>query len=279
MGRFEKVLRRLWRRPLTLVDFFIVLGMVIMAVFAPQLALHDPVKPDFLAFLQAPSEKYRLGTDELGRDVLSRIIFGARASLQAGLVSVMIALAIGVPVGLISGYYRGVVDEYVVMRLADAMMSFPVIVIALALAAVLGPSLGTAMIAIGIVYAPIFMRLTRGQVLEVRQAEFVQAAHAIGASNATIVWRHIMPNIMAPVLVQASLPVASAILVEAALSFLGLGIQPTTPSWGSMLRLGFGYLDRAPWVSFWPEFAIFMTVLGINLLGDGLRDIFEPKDK
>lgn len=279
MGRFEKVLRRLWRRPLTLVGFFIVLGMVIMAVFAPQLALHDPVKPDFLAFLQAPSEKYRLGTDELGRDVLSRIIFGARASLQAGLVSVMIALAIGVPVGLISGYYRGVVDEYVVMRLADAMMSFPVIVIALALAAVLGPSLGTAMIAIGIVYAPIFMRLTRGQVLEVRQAEFVQAAHAIGASNATIVWRHIMPNIMAPVLVQASLPVASAILVEAALSFLGLGIQPTTPSWGSMLRLGFGYLDRAPWVSFWPEFAIFMTVLGINLLGDGLRDIFDPKDK
>ncbi len=226
MGRFEKVLRRLWRRPLTLVGFFIVLGMVIMAVFAPQLALHDPVKPDFLAFLQAPSEKYRLGTDELGRDVLSRIIFGARASLQAGLVSVMIALAIGVPVGLISGYYRGVVDEYVVMRLADAMMSFPVIVIALALAAVLGPSLGTAMIAIGIVYTPIFMRLTRGQVLEVRQAEFVQAAHAIGASNATIVWRHIMPNIMAPVLVQASLPVASAILVEAALSFLGLGIQP-----------------------------------------------------
>lgn len=279
MGRFEKVLRRLWRRPLTLVGFFIVLGMVIMAVFAPQLALHDPVKPDFLAFLQAPSEKYRLGTDELGRDVLSRIIFGARASLQAGLVSVMIALAIGVPVGFISGYYRGVVDEYVVMRLADAMMSFPVIVIALALAAVLGPSLGTAMIAIGIVYAPIFMRLTRGQVLEVRQAEFVQAAHAIGASNATIVWRHIMPNIMASVLVQASLPVASAILVEAALSFLGLGIQPTTPSWGSMLRLGFGYLDRAPWVSFWPGFAIFMTVLGINLLGDGLRDIFEPKDK
>lgn len=279
MGRFEKVLRRLWRRPLTLVGFFIVLGMVIMAVFAPQLALHDPVKPDFLAFLQAPSEKYRLGTDELGRDVLSRIIFGARASLQAGLVSVMIALAIGVPVGLISGYYRGVVDEYVVMRLADAMMSFPVIVIALALAAVLGPSLGTAMIAIGIVYAPIFMRLTRGQVLEVRQAEFVQAAHAIGASNATIVWRHIMPNIMASVLVQASLPVASAILVEAALSFLGLGIQPTTPSWGSMLRLGFGYLDRAPWVSFWPGFAIFITVLGINLLGDGLRDIFEPKDK
>lgn len=279
MGRFEKVLRRLWRRPLTLVGFFIVLGMVIMAVFAPQLALHDPVKPDFLAFLQAPSEKYRLGTDELGRDVLSRIIFGARASLQAGLVSVMIALAIGVPVGFISGYYRGVVDEYVVMRLADAMMSFPVIVIALALAAVLGPSLGTAMIAIGIVYAPIFMRLTRGQVLEVRQAEFVQAAHAIGASNATIVWRHIMPNIMASVLVQASLPVASAILVEAALSFLGLGIQPTTPSWGSMLRLGFGYLDRAPWVSFWPGFAIFITVLGINLLGDGLRDIFEPKDK
>lgn len=279
MGRFGKLLRRFWRKPLAMVGLVIVVGMIVMALFAPQLAPHDPLKPDFLAFLQPPSEKYRLGTDELGRDVLSRVIFGARASLSAGLVSMTIALLIGVPVGLLSGYYRGFVDEYIVMRLADAMMAFPVIVIALALAAVLSPSLSTAMLAIGVVYAPVFMRLTRGQVLEVRQAEYVEAARAIGAGNAAILLRHILPNIMAPVLVQASLGVASAILVEAALSFLGLGVQPPTPSWGSMLRLGFGYLDRAPWASFWPGLAIFLTVLGINLLGDGLRDIFDPKDK
>lgn len=279
MGRFKSVLRRLWRRPLTVVGLVIVLGMIVVAVFAPQLAPHDPLKPDFFAFLAAPSETYRLGTDELGRDVLSRIMYGARASLQAGLVSVAIALAIGVPIGLLSGYYRGFMDEYVVMRLADAMMAIPVIVIALALAAVMGPSLTTAMVAIGVVYAPIFMRLTRGQVLEIRNAEFVQAARAIGNTNAAIIFRHVFPNILAPVLVQASLSVAAAILVEAALSFLGLGVQPPTPSWGSMLRLGFGYLDRAPWASFWPGLAIFVTVLGINLLGDGLRDIFDPKDK
>lgn len=279
MGRFTNTFRRVWRRPLTVVGLIIVLGMIFLAVFAPQLAPHDPLKPDFLAFLQAPSEKYRLGTDELGRDVLSRVIFGARASLQAGLVSVVLALIIGVPIGLLSGYYRGFLDEYIVMRLADAMMAFPVIVIALALAAVMRPSLTTAMIAIGIVYAPIFMRLTRGQVLEVREAEYVQAARAIGATNAAIIIRHVLPNILAPVLVQASLSVAAAILVEAALSFLGLGVQPPTPSWGSMLRLGFGYLDKAPWASFWPGLAIFLAVLGINLLGDGLRDVFDPKDK
>lgn len=279
MGRLTNMLRRLWRRPLAVVGLIIVTGMIFLAVFAPQLAPHDPLRPDFLAFLAAPNETYRLGTDELGRDVLSRVIFGARASLQAGIVSVAIALVIGVPIGLLSGYYRGFVDEYIVMRLADAMMAFPVIVIALALAAVMGPSLTTAMMAIGIVYAPVFMRLTRGQVLEVREAEYVEAARAIGATNGAIIVRHVLPNIVVPVLVQASLSVAAAILVEAALSFLGLGVQPPTPSWGSMLRLGFGYLDRAPWASFWPGLAIFVTVLGINLLGDGLRDIFDPKDK
>lgn len=252
--------------------------MVCLAVFAAHIAPHDPLKPDFLAFLQAPGDEYRLGADELGRDVLSRVIHGARASLQAGLISVGIAVSIGLPIGLLSGYYRGFFDEYVVMRLADAMMAFPVIVLALALAAIMRPSLTTAMIAIGIVYAPIFMRLTRGQVLEVREAEYIAAARTIGAQNGRIIFRHVLPNILTPVLVQASLSVAGAILVEAALSFLGLGIQPPTPSWGSMLRLGFGYLDKAPWASFWPGLAIFIAVLGINLLGDGLRDAFDPKD-
>lgn len=272
-------MRRLLRRPLAIIGLIIVVGLLVVAAFAPWIAPHDPIKPDFLAFLQAPSEKYRLGTDELGRDVLSRIIYGARASLQAGLVSVGIAIAIGLPIGLLSGYYRGFIDEYIVMRIADAIMAFPIIVLALAFAAVMRPSLTTAMIAIGIVYAPIFMRLTRGQVLEVRENEYITAARALGAKNSTIIMRHVFPNILAPVLVQASLSVAAAILVEAALSFLGLGIQPPTPSWGSMLRLGFGYLDKAPWASIWPGFAIFITVLGINLLGDGLRDVFDPKDE
>lgn len=278
MRHFANTFRHLLRRPLAVLGLIIVLGMIVMAAFAAHLAPHDPLQPDFLAFLQAPNENYRLGTDELGRDVLSRVIYGARASLQAGLISVGIAVSIGLPIGLLSGYYRGFVDEYIVMRLADAMMAFPIIVLALALSAIMRPSLTTAMIAIGIVYAPIFMRLTRGQVLEVREAEYVAAAQAIGAKNSTIILRHVLPNILAPVLVQASLSVAGAILVEASLSFLGLGIQPPTPSWGSMLRLGFGYLDTAPWASFWPGLAIFLSVLGINLLGDGLRDVFDPKN-
>lgn len=164
------------------------------------------------------------------------------------------------------------------MRLTDAVMAFPVIVLALALAAVFGPGLTTAMVGIGVVYAPIFIRLTRGQVLAVREAEYVEAAQALGGSNRTMIWRHIFPNILGPILVQASLSVASAILVEASLSFLGLGVQAPTPSWGNMLRLNFGYMSQAPWAAIWPGMAIFVTVLGINLLGDGLRDVLDPKD-
>lgn len=252
--------------------------MVMTAVFAPVLAPYDPTRPDFSAILQPPSVQYWRGTDEIGRDVLSRLIFGSRASLHAGLIAVLLAAGLGVPIGLLSGYFRGFLDDYVIMRVTDAMMAFPVIVLALALAAIVGASLTTAMVAIGIVYAPIFIRLARAQTLSVSETEYVEAARALGNSHFAIMGRHILPNILSAIVIQMSVSMATAILAETALSFLGLGVQPPTPSWGSMLRLGVGYLEQAPWVSFWPGFAIFITVLGINLLGDALRDLLDPRD-
>ncbi len=276
--RLPKPVRNFLRRPLAVAGLVLVLLMLLAAVFAPVLAPHPPTKADFGAILQAPSATYPLGTDELGRDVLSRLLYGARASLQAGMLAVLIAVIIGVPIGLFSGYRRGWIDE-VVMRLTDAIMAFPVIVLALAMTAVLGASLTTAMVAIGIVYAPVFVRLARAQAMALREVEFTEAARALGNHETTILARHLMPNIASAILVQASLSVAAAILVETALSFLGLGVQPPTPSWGSMLRIGTGYLLEAPWTSFWPGLAIFVTVLGINLLGDGLRDVMDPRDR
>lgn len=274
-----RLLRKMRRKPLGAVGLLIVVTLVLVAVFAPYLAPHDPTRPDFVALLQGPSDIYLLGTDELGRDVLSRLIWGARASLQAGLIAVLLAAGIGVPIGLISGYFRGPLDEYVVMRLTDAMMAFPVIVLALALTAILGPSLYTAMVAIGIVYAPIFIRLARAQTLSVRETEYVEAARALGNRHPGIMVKHILPNIASPLVIQMSVSMATAILVESALSFLGLGVQPPTPSWGSMLRIGTNYMHEAPWIAFWPGFAIFVTVLGINLFGDALRDVLDPRDR
>jgi peptide/nickel transport system permease protein len=273
-----RTLRRFLRKPLAVAGLTIVSMLVLMAVFADFLAPHDPTRPDFAAILQPPSATYWLGTDEIGRDVLSRLIYGARASLQAGLIAVLLAAGIGVPIGLLSGYFRGFLDDFVIMRITDAMMAFPVIVLALALTAIVGASLTTAMVAIGIVYAPIFIRLARAQTLSVRETEYVEAARALGNNHFAIMGRHILPNIVSPIVIQMSVSMATAILVETALSFLGLGVQPPTPSWGSMLRLGVGYLEQAPWVSFWPGFAIFITVLGINLLGDALRDLLDPRD-
>ncbi len=274
-----RLLRRMLRRPLGALGLLIVLVLVLMAVFAPQLAPHPPTRADFMAMLEAPSATYPLGTDELGRDVLSRVIWGARASLQAGLIAVLLAAGIGVPIGLVSGYFRGPLDEYVVMRLTDAMMAFPVIVLALALTAILGPSLQTAMVAIGIVYAPIFIRLARAQTLSVRETEYVEAARALGNRHLGIMIKHVLPNIASPLIIQMSVSMATAILVESALSFLGLGVQPPTPSWGSMLRIGANYMQEAPWIAFWPGLAIFVAVLGINLFGDALRDVLDPRDR
>ena len=275
----HRMLRKMLRKPLGALGLAIVLSLVAVAVFAPQIAPFDPTRPDFGAMLQAPGDIYLLGTDELGRDILSRLIWGARASLQAGLIAVLLAAGIGVPIGLVSGYFRGPLDEYVVMRLTDAMMAFPVIVLALALTAIMGPSLTTAMIAIGIVYAPIFIRLARAQTLSVRETEYVEAARALGNRHPGIMIKHVLPNIASALVIQMSVSMATAILVESALSFLGLGVQPPTPSWGSMLRIGANYMNEAPWIAFWPGLAIFVAVLGINLFGDALRDVLDPRDR
>ena len=275
----QRLLRKMRGKPLGALGLLIVLALVVVAVFAPWLAPHNPTRPDYMAMLAAPGDQYLLGTDELGRDMLSRLIWGARASLQAGLVAVILAAGIGVPIGLVSGYFRGPLDEYVVMRLTDAMMAFPVIVLALALTAILGPSLYTAMIAIGIVYAPIFIRLARAQTLSIRETEYVEAARALGNRHLRIMVKHVLPNIASPLVIQMSVSMATAILVESALSFLGLGVQPPTPSWGSMLRIGTNYMQEAPWIAFWPGLAIFIAVLGINLFGDALRDVLDPRDR
>jgi peptide/nickel transport system permease protein len=217
------------------------------------------------------------GTDDLGRDVLTRVIYGARASLSAGAISVGIALAVGVPVGLVSGYRGGFVDA-LISRITDAMLACPFLILAIALAAFLGPSLGNAMIAIGISATPIFVRLTRGEVMSIKVEEYIDAARSVGDSNWRIAVGHILPNAMPALLVQATLSVAAAIIAEAALSFLGLGQQPPYPSWGSMLNAAQRFLTNAPWMAIWPGLAIFLVVLSFNLLGDGLRDALDPQN-
>ncbi len=276
---WRRATRQFLRRPLAVIGLVIVVLVLLVASFAPQLAPYDPTKPDFTAILQAPSAKYMLGTDEIGRDLMSRLIYGARASIRAGLIAVLIAVGIGVPIGLLSGYVGGWLDQIVFMRLADAMIAFPTIVLALALAAALGGNLTTAMLAIGIGSAPAFIRLARAQALSLREREFVEAARALGNSAGKVMVKHVFPNMVGPLLVQTSIAIAAAILAETALSFLGLGVQPPTPSWGSTLRIGTGYMQSAPWLSLYPGLSIFVTVLGINLLGDGLRDVLDPRDK
>jgi peptide/nickel transport system permease protein len=225
-----------------------------------------------------PSWVHWLGTDEVGRDVLSRVIWGARASLSAGLVSVGIALGIGVPLGLLAGYAGGWIDA-VLSRIVDAMLAVPFLILAIALAAFLGPSLSNAMIAIGVTATPIFVRLTRGQTLAAKVEDYVEAARAIGNPPWRIALRHILPNILPSLLVQATLSIAAAIIAEAALSFLGLGQQPPAPSWGSMLNAAQRFLTNAPWMAIWPGLAIFLTVLSFNLVGDGLRDALDPRSR
>ncbi len=271
-------LRRLLRRPPAVIGALVVVAFVAVAVLAPWLAPYDPSRPDFLHVRQPPSAEYPLGTDEIGRDVLSRTLFGARASLVAGVISVAIAVGVGVPLGLLSGYYRGALDE-LIMRVTDAVLSFPFLILAIALAAALGPSLTNAMIAIGIATTPTFVRLTRAQALSVSAEEYVQAARALGASDARILARHVLPNSFAPLLVQATLTIAQAVIAESALSFLGLGVQPPTPSWGGMLNTAKNFLVQAPWMAVFPGLSIFLTVLAFNLFGDGLRDALDPRDE
>lgn len=255
----------------------LVLLFVVLAVLAPLIAPFDPSKTNFVALRQPPSLTYWFGTDEIGRDILSRVMHGGVASLYAGVVSVLIAVLIGVPIGLVAGWYGGWTDA-AISRATDALLAVPFLILAIALAAALGPSLVNAMIAIGLSQVPIFVRLARGQTLVVKSEDFVEGARAVGVADAMILARHVAPNILPPILVQATLTVAAAIIAEASLAFLGLGQQPPAPSWGSMLNTAKNYLEQAPWMSLSPGAAIFLVVLGFNLLGDGLRDALDPRD-
>jgi len=254
----------------------VVVFFILLAILAPWIAPHDPLQTSWSAVRKAPSMNYLFGTDEIGRDVLSRVVWGARASLLAGLVSVCISLSLGVPIGLVAGYVGGWVDA-LISRITDAMLACPFLILAIALAAFLGPSLTNTMIAIGISATPVFIRLTRAQVLSIKVEDYVEAARAIGNSHLRIALRHILPNVVAPLIVQATLAIAAAVIAEASLSFLGLGQQPPAPSWGSMLNTAKNYIDNAPWMAVWPGLSIFLLVLSFNLLGDGLRDALDPR--
>ncbi len=270
--------RRLVRRRGAMLGLGFVILFIIIAIFAPWLAPQDPVETSWSAIRKAPSAAHWFGTDELGRDVLSRVMWGARASLLAGLVSVSISMALGVPIGLLAGYAGGWTDG-IISRLTDSALALPFLILAIALAAFLGPSLINAMIAIGVSATPIFIRLTRAQVLAVKVEDFIEAARAVGNPHWRIALRHVLPNVLPPLIVQSTLAIAAAIIAEASLSFLGLGQQPPAPSWGSMLNTAKNYVDNAPWMAIWPGLAIFLLVLSFNLLGDGLRDALDPRHK
>jgi peptide/nickel transport system permease protein len=270
--------RRLLRRKSAVFGLVVIVLFVLMAVLAPWIVPYDPTQQSWTAVRKPPSWQHWFGTDESGRDLFSRVIFGARASLLAGVVSVSIALGLGVPVGLIAGY-GGRLTDAVIGRITDAMLACPFLILAIALAAFLGPSLQNAMIAIGVTATPIFVRLTRGQVMSVKVEDYVEAARAVGNPPVRIAVKHILPNIMPALIVQATILIATAIIAEASLSFLGLGQQPPAPSWGSMLNTAQRFLTNAPWMAVWPGLAIFLCVLSFNILGDGLRDALDPRER
>ena len=274
---FGVFLRRFVRNRLALLGALIIAFEIVCALAAPLLAPYDPLDQRLDQLQQAESAEHPMGTDELGRDELSRIIYGSRISLQAAIYAVGLALLLGAPLGLLVGYYRGFWDEWIVMRVVDALQAFPFLILALALAATLGAGFGNAMIAIGIGFAPGFVRIARAQTLALAHQDYVLAAQALGMRDGRILLRHILPNALASLLVQTTLAMAAAILAEAGLSFLGLGVQPPTPSWGQMLSAAQGFISIAPWLAYWPGLAIFVSVLGFNLFGDGLRDALDPR--
>lgn len=274
-----KTLGKFLRNGLGVIGAVIILGLIVVAIFAPQIAPYDPNAQDYNKILLAPGGEHLFGTDDLGRDIFSRVVYGARISMEAALISVGIAMLIGVPVGLLSGYYRGFWDEWIVMRSVDAMQAFPFLILALAISAVLGSGFGNAMLAIGIGFAPAFVRITRGQVLSLRNMEYIHAARSVGVKDARIIFRHILPNALNPIMIQATLAMASGIIAEASLSYLGLGVQPPTPSWGSMLNQAQTLMSVAPYATFYPGIAIFLVVLGFNLLGDGLQQVLDPRSR
>lgn len=273
-----QAMRRLRRNKGAMIGLGILALLILATTFAPVLAPYDPIKQDLMKALQEPGAEHLLGTDQFGRDILSRLLYGGRISLRIGLVSVGIAGSIGVTLGLISGYFGGWIDM-LVSRVLDLMLAFPGILLALVIVSVIGPSLFNVMVAVGISSVPAYARLVRGTVLAAREAVYVEAARATGATDRMIMLRHILPNVLAPVIVLATLGIAGAILSGAALSFLGLGAQPPTPEWGAVLSDGRNYLRLAWWISTFPGVAIMITVLSINLLGDGLRDALDPRMK
>jgi peptide/nickel transport system permease protein len=268
--------RRFVRSRPGLIGACVLVVVVLAAVFAGQVSPYSPTRQDFRVEHEPPSAAHWMGTDEFGRDVLSRIIWGAQASLQAGATAASIALVVGLVLGMLAAYYGGRADS-LIMRVMDVVLAFPYILLAIAVVAILGPGLRNAMIAIGIVYVPYYARVVRGAVLSVRARDYVEAARALGARDGRIMWQHVLPNTLAPVIVQTTLNVGTAIIDTAGLSFLGLGTQPPTPDWGNMLSAGRSYVIDSPWIATFPGLAILVTVLAFNLMGDALRDAFDPR--
>jgi peptide/nickel transport system permease protein len=261
---------------LALAGISIVIFVIAIALLAPLIQIYDPLQQNIAYRLHTPSFEHFFGTDHLGRDVWSRIVHGARVALLVGIIAVGIGVLLGTPIGAISGYYRGKVDE-VIMRIMDSLLAFPPILMALVVVTILGSSLFNTMLAIGVVYIPRFARVIRGSVLSEREKEYVEAGRMVGESNLSILFRQILPNSLSPLIVQATVFIAYAMLTEAALSFLGLGIQPPNPSWGSMLNEAKLFIESDPYLAIIPGLAISITVLGFNLFGDGLRDILDPR--
>ncbi len=274
-GGFAAAWRRLFANRLAAAGIVLVILEVGAAILAPELARYGPDEIDYRAMLEAPSEAHPLGTDDLGRDIATRVIYAARLSLAVSVAAVLIAVSIGVPLGLVSGYAGGAIDE-AMMRLLDSLMALPPLVLALTIAAVLGPGLLNAMIAIAVVSVPTFTRLVRGQVLSLKHSDYILAAHAVGVPPWRVLFRHMLPNAINPVIVQATLGVGFAVITESSVSFIGLGAQPPTATWGSMVQVGFQYLETAPWFVLAPAAMIFLAVLGFNMLGDGLSDLLDP---
>ncbi|MGP3957239.1 ABC transporter permease [Nonomuraea sp. 3N208] len=271
----DRLWRRFRRRPMPMAGLMLVTAFLLLALAGP-LVTGDPAAQDYVATLAPPSAAHPMGTDDLGRDAFARIAHGAQVSLQAGVLSTLLAMAVGIPIGLVAGFYRRWLDP-VVMRLVDVTLAFPFLVFAVGLAAIIGPSLRGVVLALGFAQLPAVIRITRGEVLAVREMDYVAAAVADGASDPYLIFRYVLPNCANPLIVQATVAIPAAIIGESTLSFLGLGVQPPTPSWGVMLTTAQQYLGDAPWLAIWPGVMIALATLGFNLLGDGLRDVLDPR--
>jgi peptide/nickel transport system permease protein len=279
-GRFKlpSTIRRIIRSPMAMIGLFIVLSFILAGITAEWISPYDYDQANFMKARQGPSAEHVLGNDELGRDMLSRLLFGARISLLLGVMSVGIGLLVGVPLGIVAGYFSGTLD-LIVTGLIDVMLAFPSILLAIMMVAFLGPSLENAMIAIGVLSIPIYTRLVRSSCISIRENLFIVSARALGAKDLHIIWQHVLPNVLAPVIVQSTLQMAVAIQAAAALGFLGLGAPPDVPEWGNMLQKGRTYIFSAPHIVLYPGLATMLVVFGFSLLGDGLRDALDPRLK